>query len=84
MVIVKPLLDRAGSVSGFLDMTPDAEREAALEKGLTIGRPLMEEQALGKLEKTIGRSLRPGKRGRPAMNREELRQEFGVNGKVSP
>lgn len=39
-------------------MTPDAELEAALEKGRSVGRPLMEEQSLVELEARFGRPLR--------------------------
>ncbi|QEP42478.1 transposase [Ectothiorhodospiraceae bacterium BW-2] len=65
LVVVKPLLDRVERLDEFLDMPANAELEAALAKGQSIGRPLMGDQALAELEKTLGRSLRPGKRGRP-------------------
>jgi putative transposase len=46
LVSVRPLLDRVDNVSEFLAATPEQELEFALEKGQSIGRPLMEERAL--------------------------------------
>ncbi|ESQ16923.1 MAG TPA: hypothetical protein DIW77_12400 [Chromatiaceae bacterium] len=64
LVTVRPLLDRVDHFAECLERPADAERVAALTKGQTIGRPLMGDQALGELEKRLGRTLRPGKRGR--------------------
>ena len=61
---VRPLLNRVDSFAEFLEMPADPERVAALTKGQTIGRPLMGDKELGELEKRLGRTLRPGKRGR--------------------
>jgi putative transposase len=66
LVTVKPLLERVECLSEFLDMPLDPGVEAALERGQTVGRPLMSEGALIELEKRLGRLMRPGKRGRPA------------------
>jgi len=57
-----------------LQMPADTERVAALTKGQTIGRPLMGDQELGELEKRLGRTLRPGKRGRPPLQKNDPRQ----------
>jgi len=65
LVTVRPLLDRVYNLAEFLEIPEDPERVAALTRGQTIGRPLMGDQALGELEKRLGRALRPGKRGRP-------------------
>ena len=74
LVTVRPLLDRVERFDDFLGMAPDAELEAALAKGQSIGRPLMGDQALAELEKRFGRPLRPGKRGRPASPKNDVRQ----------
>jgi putative transposase len=74
LVTVRPLLDRVESFAEFLEMPADTERVAALTKGQTIGRPLMDDQELGELEKRLGRTLRPGKRGRPPLQKNDPRQ----------
>jgi len=74
LVTVRPLLDRVESFAEFLQMPADTERVAALTKGQTIGRPLMDDQELGELEKRLGRTLRPGKRGRPPLQKNDPRQ----------
>ena len=71
LVVVKPILDRVERLDEFLNMAPNLELEAALAKGQSIGRPLMGDQALAKLEKKLGRPLRPGRRGRPPSPRKE-------------
>ncbi len=74
LVIVKPLLDRVERLDDFLNMALEAELEAALAKGQSIGRPLMSDQALAELEKRFARPLRPGKRGRPVSPKNDVRQ----------
>ena len=74
LVNVRPLLDRVDSFADFLEVPADPERVAALTKGQTIGRPLMGDQELGELEKRLGRTLRPGKRGRPPSQKNDPRQ----------
>ncbi len=76
LVTVKPLLDRVERLEGFLDAAPDSGLEADLAKGQTIGRPLMDDQALAELEKRLGRPLRPRKRGRRASPKNDIRQPF--------
>ena len=65
LVTVRPLLDRVDNLAEFLAMKPDTELEASLMKGQSIGRPLMNDQELMKLERRLGRPIRPGRRGRP-------------------
>ena len=74
LVTVRPLRERVDSFADFLEVPADAERVAALTKGQTIGRPLMGDQELGELEKRLGRTLRPGKRGRPPSQKNDPRQ----------
>jgi putative transposase len=66
LVTVRPLLDRVDRFADLLAVPADPERVAALTKGQAIGRPLMGDKALGEFEKRLGRTLRPGKRGRLA------------------
>jgi putative transposase len=66
LVTVSRLLDRVENLAKFLAMEPDPELEAALLKGRSIGRPLMNDQELLALELRLGRPIRPGKRSRPA------------------
>jgi putative transposase len=74
LVTVRPLLDRVDNLAEFLEMPEDPEHLAALTKGQTIGRPLMDDQKLGELEKQLGRALRQGKRGRPASQKNDPKQ----------
>jgi putative transposase len=46
LVTVSPLLDRVENLAEYLAMEPDTELEAALMKGQSIGRPLMNDQEL--------------------------------------
>jgi putative transposase len=66
LVTVRPLLERVENFAAFLDMPVDPEPVAGLTRGRTIGRPLMGEHELAELEKRLGPTLRPGKRGRPS------------------
>ena len=74
LVSVRPLLDRVDDVSEFLAATPEQDLEIALEKGQSIGRPLMEEGMLVELERKLGRTIRPARRGRPKMKGEDSGQ----------
>ena len=74
LVTVRPLLDRVESFAEFLEIPEDSERVAALTGGQTTGQPLMGDQALGEFEKRLGRTLRPGKPGRPRSQKNDPRQ----------
>jgi putative transposase len=74
LVTVSPLLDRVDRFADFLEVAADPEQVAALAKGQTVGRPLMGDQELGELEKRLGRTLRPRKRGRPPSQKNDPRQ----------
>ena len=79
-----PRLDRVDRFANFLEAPADLQQVAALAKGQTIGRPLVGDQALGELEKRLGRTQRPGKRCRPPSQKNSPKQLKLVNGKVSP
>ena len=67
MVTVAPLLDRVeGRFADFLDTGPTPEELAAIRAAEAIGRPLGAAKFIDRLEAKLGRTLRPGKRGRPA------------------
>ncbi|HCS90343.1 MAG TPA: hypothetical protein DIW77_09880, partial [Chromatiaceae bacterium] len=78
LVTPRPLQDRVDNLVEFLEMPEDPEHLAALTKGQTIGRPLMDDQKLGELEKQLGRALRQGKRGRPASQKNDPKQRKSV------
>jgi putative transposase len=64
LVTVKPLLDRVDKVKDFLAIPAEKEFVMAVEKGRSVGRPLMSDDALVALEKSLCREIRPRKRGR--------------------
>lgn len=72
LVTVRPLLDR---VRHFADLVATAAGEAepqefmALRAAETIGRPLGDDAFLTGIEKRLGRTVRPAKRGRKRLNR---------------
>jgi putative transposase len=74
LVTVRPLPDRVDHFAEFLEIPEDSERVAALTGGQTTGQPLMGDQALGEFEKRLGRTLRPGKPGRPRSQKNDPRQ----------
>jgi len=53
-----------GQDDGLVKVQPLLQRVAALTKGQSVGRPLMGDHEFGALEKCLGRTLRPRKRGR--------------------
>jgi len=66
LVAVAPLIERtAGRFADLLDSGPTPEELAAIRSAETIGRPLGSAKFLSRLEARLGRSLRPGRRGRP-------------------
>jgi len=66
LVTVAPLLARVGRFADFLRTPGDgeAERLAALKAAESTGRPVGAEPFIADLERRLGRTLRPGKRGR--------------------
>ncbi|MGB0956347.1 MAG: transposase [Panacagrimonas sp.] len=64
LVRVAPVLERVPDFMDFLDLPPDTETTQSLLAGQSIGRPLMPEDRLKRLERRMGRRLRPLPRGR--------------------
>jgi putative transposase len=75
LVTVRPLLERVEGFVELLELLAGTERVAALTKGQTIGRPLMGDHELAALERRLGRTLRPGKRGRPPSKKKDPEQQ---------
>jgi len=66
LVTVAPLIERtAGRFADLIASAPSPEELAALRAAETIGRPLGSPRFLDRLERRLGRSVRPAKRGRP-------------------
>lgn len=76
LVTVRPLLERVNDVARFLSDGVDPELEQTLAKGQSVGRPLMDDDQLARLEKRMKRRLRPAQRGRPRKIRKEGRQKI--------
>jgi len=65
LVEVAPLIERtAGRFADLLATEPTPEQLAAIRAAETIGRPLGSGKFLDRLEAKLGRSVRPGRRGR--------------------
>ena len=76
LVNVEPVLKRIGDFMVFMGQPEDSDRSKALERGLTIGRPLMDTSALAEVERQLGVSVVPRKRGpRPAKRGDSANQE---------
>jgi putative transposase len=66
LVTAAPLLERlAGRFADLIAIEPAPEEYAAIRSAETIGRPLGAPAFLARLERRLGRAVRPGKRGRP-------------------
>lgn len=63
VVSVGPALERIPDFAALLESGEDAERTRALRAAETIGRPLGDRTWLDGIEETIGRPVRPGRRG---------------------
>ncbi len=62
---VQPLLDRVPDWGAFLGVGRECDLEAELRKHQSTGRPLGSDEFVEEMERRSGRSLRPGKAGRP-------------------
>lgn len=69
LVCVNPLLERVGDVRAFFSTEGDSSLEQQLMTGQSIGRPLVDDETLTTLEHQLGRPLKPGKRGRPKIQK---------------
>ena len=66
LVTVAPLIERtAGRFADLIASAPSPEELAVMRAAETIGRPLGSPRFLDRLERRLGRSVRPAKRGRP-------------------
>ena len=63
LVTVRPVLKRIGDFAEFMGQPEDSDLRKALERGLSVGRPLMAVTALAEVERQLGVSLIPRKRG---------------------
>jgi len=74
LVHVRPMLDRVSDWRSYLAEDSDPRILDALQKNLRTGRPLGDAAFVGRIEKLLGRNIRPGKAGRP---REERKKRKG-------
>ena len=65
-----PVRDRFSNFADLLASEPEADLFAALRAAESIGRPLGDDRSLARLERKVGRALKPGKRG-PKPSAEE-------------
>ena len=63
---VGPVLERFPDFAGFIAAEGDPEALGRLRRGESIGRPLGDDDFLGRLEAQTGRALKAAKRGRKA------------------
>ena len=68
---VGPLLDLAGKWRAFLGQGVDAAAAELFRKHESTGRPLGPPSFIASLEETLGRALKPGKRGRKRKGTEK-------------
>ena len=66
-----PVRDRFPDFANLLACEPEADLFAALRAAESIGRPLGGERFLTRLERKMGRVLKPGKRGRKPSAQED-------------
>ena len=60
----QPLLDRAPRFADLIEGEPDAAAFALIRRSELIGRPLGSAAFVAAIERSLGRALAPGKRGR--------------------
>ena len=71
LVRVAPILERYGDFAAVLDeCTGDESEFKHLRQSETTGRPLGSEEWIEKLEKTVGKILKPQKRGPKTTNHD--------------
>ena len=84
LVSVRPLLDRAPRFIDLLEREADQEAFAPLRRSELIGRPLGSAAFVAGIEKRLGRSLAPGKRGRKTRKEGAVAEGNRVKTGVSP
>ena len=75
LVRVKPLLDRAPRFADLLEGEPDAAAFAPIRRSELIGRPLGSAAFVAAIERSLGRVLAPGKRGRKPRREGQILRE---------
>ncbi len=71
LVCVRPLLQRAGDWRAFLSEGLEADEAELFRHHERTGRPLGQARFLDRIEKTLGRVIRPHKRGPKPKNAEK-------------
>ena len=71
LVRVRPLLKRAGDWREFLSAGLEADEAERFRRHERTGRPLGQARFLERIEKTLGRVIRPNKRGPKPKNAEK-------------
>ena len=74
LVSVRPLLDRSPRFADLIETEPDPAAFAPLRRSELIGRPLGSADFVAQVEKSLGRALAPGKRGRKPKKAEAAAQ----------
>lgn len=64
LVAVHPLINRVGDIRKFLDIDSEPALIAALSEGQSVGRPLMHDSLIRKIEIRLGKAILPAKRSR--------------------
>lgn len=70
LATVEPVLERLPDLARWLKTEDDIGFAQLLESDNTIGRPMMMDDELTKLEDRLGRDLKPRPRGRPPKNKK--------------
>jgi REP-associated tyrosine transposase len=84
LVSVRPLLDRAPRFVDLLEREADPDAFGPLRRSELIGRPLGSAAFVAEIEKRLGRSLAPGKRGRKPRKDSAVAEDNQVKTGVSP
>src|SRR5665213_3550042 len=66
-----PIRERFPYSAGLLDSEPEEDMLARLRAAESIGRPLGDDRFLGRIERSTGRRLKPGKRGPKPLEPED-------------
>ncbi len=84
LVSVRPLLDRAPRFVDLLELEADQDAFGPLRRSEVIGRPLGSAAFVAGIEKRLGRSLAPGKRGRKPRKEGAVAEDNQVKTGMSP